>query len=144
MNLNNLFDKGAKDKSGSPQKKEWKNFGKKEPKRSLIKEIEESIVAYNKAKYEPSDTMFRASGVGACNRKLMYKELGVEGEEIDAHSFAVMNVGTYIHAMVQDWLGEKLESLQNFDVKMLSNAKKKKQDRQSRHIAVMSIQVIRK
>jgi hypothetical protein len=119
MNLNNVFDKSKNDKP------EWKKSGKSKPKRSLVKEIEESIVAYNKAKYEPSDTMFRASGVGACNRKLMYKELGVEGEEIDAHSFAVMNVGTYIHTMVQDWLGEKLESLEQkvyFDKELLGGS----------------------
>lgn len=117
MNLNDLFDKGAKGDSGSgsPKKKEWKNFGKKQAKRSLVKEIEESIVAYNKKIEDeagPYPTLFRSSGVGGCNRQLIYERLGVEGDRPNFQSYAIMNTGTALHEMIQNWLGEKLETLE--------------------------------
>lgn len=116
MNLNNVFgNKGPKDdKSGAQKNKtEWKNFGKKEPKgkSKLISSLEQGILDANVVKQE-SPTMFRASSIGGCDRKQVYKLLGIEEDDISTDSFMIMNVGTIYHTLIQGYLKDCLESLE--------------------------------
>lgn len=92
MNLNDIFD-GINNRPFAPIKK-------KKLLPVLINQMsEESAKIYPPAK-EPT---FRASGVGGCQRKMMYKLLGYE-ERHDHVSAFTLQQGTLVHEMIQGYL----------------------------------------
>lgn len=98
MDLNKFF-------SNDNKAKEWK------PTPKLIPVIEKAIIKYNEDRKQDSPTMFRASEIGGCDRKFLLKHLGHK-EEISASSYMVMNTGTKLHELVQEYLADCLVSLE--------------------------------
>lgn len=110
MNLNDIFA-GIDSKSYIPAKK-----NKLLP--ILIKQMEdESRKVYEKKE----EATFRASGIGGCKRKMMYKLLGYE-EQLDHISVFTLEQGTLIHEMIQGYLQRAgvIESLEE-ELKILPN-----------------------
>jgi hypothetical protein len=67
------------------------------------------------------EAQFRASGIGGCKRKMMYKLLGYE-EQLDHISAFTLEQGTLIHEMIQGYLQRAgvIESLEE-ELKILPN-----------------------
>ncbi len=104
MNIGDIF---GKDDKKEFEKKEWKEI-KPEPK--LVPVLQQSIVKWNEGRKQDSPTEFRASEIGGCDRKYLYKQSQVE--EIDWQSYLVMNMGTVIHELLQSYLKDHLISLE--------------------------------
>lgn len=92
MNLNDIFA-GVNSRTYIPAKK---------PK--LIPILTNQMSEESKKAYPPAkEATFRASGVGGCQRKMMYKLLGYE-EQLDHVSVFTLEQGTLIHEMIQGYL----------------------------------------
>lgn len=101
MDLNKLFDEDFS------AKKDWK------PKKVITPIIEKSILEYNSSKNDETPTLFRCSGIGSCDRRIVYETRHPELKGIkDAKSLFVVNVGTVIHELLQEYLNDKLKSLE--------------------------------
>jgi len=103
MDLNKLFGE-----DNPNEKKEWKEW---KPRPKLVPILEAEIVKYNEARKQSSPTLFRASEIGGCDKKFLYKFNGLT-EEIDAKGYLTMNVGTAWHELLQTYLAEHFVSLE--------------------------------
>jgi len=112
LNLNDVFA-GVNNYAYVPAKK-------KKLLPTLINQMEEE----SKKTYPPAkEPAFRASGVGGCQRKMMYKLLGYD-ERHDHVSVFTLQQGTLVHEMIQNYLQRAgvIESLEE-ELQILPNLK---------------------
>lgn len=103
MDLSKLFSENT-----PKEKKQWKEL---KPEPVLTPILEKCIIEYNEAKNQTSPTDFRGSEIGGCDRRWLYKQKHGK-ESIDWKSFIIMNVGTSIHELLQEYLADHLVSLE--------------------------------
>lgn len=104
MDLNKLFEDNG-------DKSRWKEYNKPEPKLTAI--LGPLIKEYNDERKQDSRTLFRASSIGGCDRRAVYKLNGLK-EPIESNSLMIMNIGSSFHSLIQEYLKNCLTSLEEY------------------------------
>ena len=113
MNLNDIFANADEPKNFTPTRKNV-----------LIPVLAQQMRNENKREYKRAEEpTFRASGIGGCQRKMMYQLLGYE-TELEHLSVFTLQQGTIIHEMIQGYLQRAgiIESLEE-ELQILPNLK---------------------
>jgi len=89
LNLNDIFANANEPKNFNPTRKNV-----------LIPVLAQQMRNENKREYKRAEEpTFRASGIGGCQRKMMYQLLGYE-TELEHLSVFTLQQGTIIHEMI--------------------------------------------